>query len=234
MKETVRVNSLVPEWVRSHPKLSVIFARVKTLPSADAGHDIAHTLRVAKLTEQIYHEEASEFSENDRPNAWAAALLHDCVPIAKDSPLRKESSRLCAEKAREWLIELNWGSDPKRSASEIDDICGAVLTHSFSANILPKSLLGRALQDADRLEALGALGLYRTIATGVSMKAELFDRDDPWAERRPLDDRRFTIDHFFTKLLKLPDSFQTQAAKVEAKKRADFLRVFLDQLKSEI
>ena len=159
---------------------------------------------------------------------FASALLHDCVPLPKSSPLRKESALLCSEKAREWLKEISWDEQT------LEEICGAILDHSFSSGRIPTTLLGEALQDADRLEALGALGLYRTIATGVAMGALLFDPEDPWHKQRELDDRKFTIDHFFTKLLKLPAGFRTRSAKLEAQKRADFLELFLSQLKSEI
>ena len=84
------------------------------------------------------------------------------------------------------------------------------------------------------MEALGAIGLYRVIATGVAMGAELFHEEDPWAKSRELDDRKFSVDHFFTKLLKLPETFRTTAAKVEARKRANYLQGFVDQLRAEI
>jgi uncharacterized protein len=90
------------------------------------------------------------------------------------------------------------------------------------------------LQDADRLEAVGALGLYRTIATGVAMGAQLIDSNDPWAEKRELNDKQYSVDHFYTKLLHLHKTFQTDAAKAEAKDRTKFLEQFLSQLKHEI
>ena len=99
---------------------------------------------------------------------------------------------------------------------------------------MPATPLGRALQDADRLEALGAIGLLRCIATGVRMNGAWFDADDPWAEARPLDDARFSIDHFFTKLLRLPATMRTDAGRAEAERRAAFLREFLARLGDEL
>jgi uncharacterized protein len=217
-----------------NPVLRLIHDRVSVIPPADAGHDFHHTLRVAGLSARIVMDERGSSINTDALHlevdaAIAAALLHDCVPVAKDSPLRKESARLCSEKAREWLNELAWAP-----ASQIETITDAVLDHSYSSGRVPRSLVGQALQDADRLEALGALGLFRTIATGVSMGARLFDPEDPFAERRELDDRRFTIDHFFTKLLKLPDTFRTAWARSEALKRAHYLRGFVGQLREEL
>ena len=208
--------------------------RARAIPPIDAGHDFSHIERVARACVNLYSQEIEllekrGITENEKQACLAVAYLHDCVPIPKDSPLRKESSRLASEKAREWLVELNW--EPK---SQIEMMVDAIRDHSFSAGRVPSSLLGKCLQDADRLEALGALGLYRTIATGVSMGTKLFDEIDPWAERRALDDRKFTLDHFFTKLLKLPASFQTLSARNEAQKRADYLQAFVEQLKSEL
>jgi len=217
-----------------NPILKVLHDRVKAIPPADAGHDFFHTLRVARLSVQILNQELTRLESREatlpeRDATIASALLHDCVPVPKNSPLRKESARLCSEKAQEWLIELSW--NPMDWVTVIVD---AIRDHSYSGGRTPTTLIGKALQDADRLEALGALGLYRTIATGVSMGTLLFDPEDPWAERRELDDKRFTIDHFSVKLLKLPDTFQTLAAKSEAQVRAQYLSGFLEQLKREL
>ncbi|NDF15703.1 HD domain-containing protein [bacterium] len=225
--------SLNPAFARN-PGLKVLHDRVREIPPVDAGHDFHHTLRVAGLAARILAEETRTLEARDAGTeeldaVIAAALLHDCVPVPKSSPLRKESARLCSEKAREWLDEIEWSP-----MEFVEVIAGAILDHSFSGGRTPRTLIGKALQDADRLEALGALGLYRTIATGVSMGAQLFDPSDPWAEGRALDDRRYTIDHFFTKLLKLPDTFRTEWARGEARLRADFLEYFLRQLRREL
>lgn len=217
-----------------HPALREVYERVSQIPPVDAGHAFDHTVRVAKLCGRIYAEEIQArfgrpAGDLDLDSAIAAGLLHDCVPVAKNSPLRKQSAELCAREAESLLRELQWPSD--ELAREVVE---AIEDHSYSAGRVPRSLIGEVLQDADRLEALGAIGLYRTIATGVMMGTALFDPADPWAERRTLDDKRFTIDHFFTKLLKLPSTFRTQAARAEAERRAAYLEGFADQLKSEL
>ena len=214
-------------------RVAALYELAREIPACDAAHDFSHIERVARDAVEIYKNELKIRENREAPAVElemtaAAALLHDCVPVAKDSPLRKESSRLASEKSREILAAHAW------SSSEIDLISNAILTHSFSAGLTPQSLLGEALQDADRLEAIGAIGLYRVIATGVSMGAELFHPTDPWAEHRALDDKKYSIDHFFTKLLKLPETFRTQAAREEANGRADFLRGFLGQLRIEL
>jgi len=225
-------NPLTDALVRN-PKVAYFYEKAKEIVPADAAHDFAHFERVARKTVEIYSTEVqsreSRGIHSDEVDAClVAALLHDCVPVAKNSPLRKESSRLASEKAREWLVESEWPNE------WVDPICGAIRDHSYSAGHEPSTLLGEALQDADRLESLGAIGLYRVIATGVSMGCTLFDPNDPWAENRPLDDRRFSVDHFFTKLFKLPASFRTTHAREEASRRAEYLRGFVEQLKREI
>ncbi len=217
-----------------NPLLQELRDRVSRIPPVDAGHDFHHVLRVAHLAEKILREEClrkdgREAAQDEIDAVVAAALLHDCVPVPKNSPLRKESARLCAEKAEEWLRELKWSPEDR-----IAEITGAIFDHSYSSGRIPCNRVGRCLQDADRLEALGALGLFRTIATGVSMGAMLFDPEDPWAERRELDDRKYTIDHFYTKLLSLPSTFRTESARQEAVSRARFLESFAAQLRHEL
>lgn len=95
-------------------------------------------------------------------------------------------------------------------------------------------MLGKALQDADRLEALGVIGAFRCIATGVRFDAAFFDANDPWAEDRSLDDKRYSVDHFFVKLFKLPATFQTEVGRAEAMRRVEIMRAMLAALGDEI
>ncbi len=78
------------------------------------------------------------------------------------------------------------------------------------------------MQDADRLEALGAIGLARVFAVSGALGVALFDADDPFADRRPLNDKQFALDHFQTKLLKLPLTMQTERASA----RRSVMRIF--------
>ena len=90
------------------------------------------------------------------------------------------------------------------------------------------------MQDADRLEAVGAIGIARCFLTGGSMGTPLYDPSDPFAINRELDDRSYTLDHFYCKLLGLADTMKTEAGKTEANKRTDYIKAFLLQLGSEI
>ncbi len=217
-----------------------LYDLASAIPPADAGHDFSHIERVSNLAirlfeEEVHLREGRKLSADEHDAIFAAALLHDCVPVPKNSPLRKESSRLASEKAIEILNSQRIESGERAwSRDWVSEITEAIHDHSFSAGRTPRSLLGECLQDADRLEALGAIGLYRTIATGVSMGAQLFHATDPWAQQRELDDKRYSIDHFFTKLLKLPETFRTESGRKEALIRAGYLRGFVEQLKSEI
>ena len=187
----------------------------------DPAHDLSHALRVAAWTLRLAPEVAPV-------RAIAAALLHDGVPVEKSSPERAKASAHAADLARELLPALGF------DAAAIDDIAVAIRDHSYSRGAVPETPLGRGLQDADRLEALGALGLMRCISTGSRMKARYFHANDPWAERRELDDRAFSVDHFFTKLLRLPSTLCTAEGRREAEHRAAFLRTFLTALESEL
>jgi uncharacterized protein len=202
--------------------LRALLAEVAPRLDDDPGHDLHHCLRVALWTVRLGGAEV------DWRRAVAAALLHDIVNLPKDSPDRARASELSAEQARRLLPCLGF------DAEAVDDIACAVRDHSFSRGAVPEAPLGRALQDADRLEALGALGLCRTISTGTRMGARYFHPDDPWATSRPLNDRAYSVDHFFTKLLRLPGSMLTEAGKAEAQRRVALLHAFLDHLSDEL
>jgi len=208
--------------IAADPALTVLLAEALARDDGDLTHDTAHSLRVALWTLRL------GAAAVDTREAVAAALLHDAVNPPKDSPERCVASERSAELARARLPELGF------SAEAIDRIADAVRDHSFSRGAVPQTPLGCALQDADRLEALGAIGLLRCVSTGVRMGGAWFDGDDPWAQHRPLDDASFSLDHFTTKLLKLPATMRTDAGRVEAQQRAAFLWAFMVQLGHEL
>lgn len=192
--------------------------------SADDGsHDAAHLIRVWKNVRRIHGAEGG-----DLRILAAAVLLHDCVSVEKNSPVRAQASRLAAERAFELLDELGWRT------AEITAVAHAILTHSFSANIPPESLEAKILQDADRLDAIGMIGAARCFYIAGRMGSGLYDPLDPLAEDRPLDDKAYAIDHFETKLFKLTDGFQTAAGRALARQRQERLRAVLGMLIEEI
>jgi uncharacterized protein len=191
--------------------------------AADPAHDISHIQRVVQNTLRLTQ------AENGNPAITIpAAWLHDCVSVAKDSPLRKQASALAADEAVRFLETINY------PAELLAPIHHAIQAHSFSANIETETLEARIVQDADRLEAVGAIGITRCFLTGGSMGTALYDPNDPFAENRTPDDRRYTLDHFYCKLLGLADTMKTKAGGKEAAKRTDYMKAFLQQLGSEI
>lgn len=209
-------------FLDANPPLAGLHRAVSGRLAGDAGHDMAHAQRVAIWTVRIGGATV------EPREALAAAFCHDLVHVAKNSPRRAEASSLSAEATRELLSEFEFEAD------EVERIAAAVRDHSFSRGAAPETALGRALQDADRLEALGALGIMRCIATGVAMGAEFFDGADPWARHRDWDDRSFSVDHFFTKLLRLPSMMCTPEGRIEAQRRARSLVRFLEDLAREL
>lgn len=191
--------------------------------SDDGSHDIAHILRVFRNAMRILREE-----EGHGGVVAAAVLLHDCVAVEKNSPLRAQASRLSADKACGLLRNMGWAQ------IDIAAVAHAITTHSFSANSPPETLEAKILQDADRLDAIGAIGVVRCFYIAGRMKSSLYDVADPAGGRRPLDDRRFALDHFPAKLFKLADEFQTEAGRRMAAERharlVAFHRQFLDEI----
>jgi uncharacterized protein len=117
---------------------------------------------------------------------------------------------------------------------KFDRISHAIEAHSFSAGIQCQSVEAQVLQDADRLEALGAIGLARCLMTGGAMGQRLYHPEDPFPTTRQLRDDQQSVDHFFAKLLKLPSTMQTASGRELAKQRAGFIVDFLKQLSLEI
>ena len=98
----------------------------------------------------------------------------------------------------------------------------------------PETLEAKVLQDADRLDAIGAIGVARCFATCADMKRPFYDPDDPRCEHRAPDDKLWGVDHFYKKLLRLEAGMHTATARSLAAERTRFMREFLDRLADEI
>ncbi|HEX3990569.1 MAG TPA: HD domain-containing protein [Acetobacteraceae bacterium] len=190
----------------------------------DGSHDRSHLLRVWRNAIAIANEEPG----CDRTVLTAAVILHDCVAVEKNSPQRSAASRLAATRARLILAELGW------DAVRIDATAHAIEAHSFSAGIVPETVEARIVQDADRLDAIGAIGIARCFYVAGRMGSGLYDPGDPLAARRDLDDRRFALDHFGAKLFKIAGNFQTKAGQAFADTRTRAMREFVGALMNEI
>ena len=191
----------------------------------DTAHDISHFRRVWMTAQKILANQAVE------PLViLTACYFHDIVSLPKNHPERGQSSRLAARKTREILHR----DFPDFPPAHYDAVAHAIEAHSFSAGIAPQSLEAKIVQDADRLEALGAIGLARVFAVSGALGVPLFDAHDPFADARTPDDRAFALDHFQTKLLRLPDTMQTEMGRELARHNADFLIQFMAKLSAEL
>ncbi len=196
---------------------------VKKRLENDSAHDFQHTMRVYKNAQKICKKEKA-----NEKLVLCAALLHDIVSYPKSDKRSKTSSIESAKKSKKILEKLDF------TKKEITIISDAIHDHSFSQNKIPKTIEGKILQDADRLDALGAIGIARVFATGGSLKRPFYNIDDPFCKRRIPDDHTWTVDHFFAKLFKLESLMNTKSGKAEAKKRTRVLTKFLNQLKQEL
>ena len=193
--------------------------------SEDSAHDISHFRRVWMTARKIMiHHQA------DPLVVLTACYFHDIVSLPKNHPERSQSSRLAARKTRDILHRDFPDFPPDRFAA----VEHALEADSFSAGIAPQSIEAKIVQDADRLEALGAIGLARVFAVSGALGVALFDAEDPFADARSLDDRAFALDHFQTKLLRLPDTMQTDVGRELAQHNADFLVHFMAKLSAEL
>jgi uncharacterized protein len=197
------------------------------LAGHDPAHDLAHVRRVVANTHNILNGEP----EADRFVTLAAAWLHDIVQLPKGTGAPGESARRSASEASTYLETL--GID----AGLIARIADAVATHSFSGGLRPASIEAAIVQDADRLDALGAVGIARLWATAAVLGSQLHHPDDPAGEARELADREYGLDHIPVKLLKLPGLMNTATGKRIAADRAAYVlehyNRFLAELRGE-
>ena len=204
--------------------LTILQKQVKSMMKKnDPAHDFEHVLRVYANAEKICKKEKA-----NKKLVLSAALLHDIISFPKSDKRSKTSSTKSAIKAKKILKKLDY------SNNEIKIITDAIENHSFSKNKTPKSIEGKILQDADRLDALGAIGIARTFAVGGSENRSFYNSYDPFCISRKPDDHEWTLDHFFKKLLLLESKMNTKSGKIEAKRRTKILKKFLVDFKKEI
>jgi uncharacterized protein len=196
---------------------------VKKRMKNDPAHDFTHTMRVYK--------NAQKLCKNEKANeklVLSAVLLHDIISYPKSDKRSHLSSQKSSEESKKILKKFGFTS------KEIKIISEAIYDHSFSRGITSKTLEGKILQDADRLDAIGAIGIARVFTVGGSEKRSLYNTEDPFCKTHIPNDKIWTLDHFYKKLLKLEFLMNTTTAKKEAKKRIRVLKFFLSELKNEI
>ena len=196
---------------------------IKTRTGSDPAHDLNHTLRVISNAKAFAKPESADLNIV-LPAAW----LHDCVVLPKNSPDRRQSSTYAAKEGIKFLKEINYPN------KYLPHIAHAIEAHSFSAGITAQTIEAKIVQDADRIDALGAIGIARCFLVGGELKRPIYSREDPFCEQRNPKDNLYTLDHFYQKLLKISLTMNTETAKIEALRRAEFMRYYLEQLKTEI
>ncbi len=186
-----------------------------------SGHDYFHTLRVYKTATRIAEAEGADVA-----TVSLAALLHDVDD-------RKLSPETCVnkDKARAFLRENG------ASEASIETICKIIAEVSFSEGIVPDTLESQCVQDADRLDALGAVGIARTFAYGGSHHREMYNPDIPpkinMSKEEYANSKSTSINHFYEKLFLLKGLLNTSSAKQIAEHRENFMHNFVNEFLSE-
>lgn len=196
-----------------HPRVA---AMALSAIADDGAHDLQHLHRVWHSAQALLQH----YPQADALVVLAACYLHDLVNLPKNHPERQLASRQAAALAGVRLADA--GFPPDRLAAVVH----AIEAHSFSAGIAPQTLEARIVQDADRLDALGAIGLARLFYTAGRMGSALAHPEDPAAANRGADDRAYALDHIKCKLATLPATMQTEAGRALANERMEWLREF--------
>lgn len=190
---------------------------------AEPGHDFLHVKRVTENARRIAEVEGANLAI-----VLPATLLHELFNYPKNHPESHLSGDVCAEKAREVLTQVGY------PVELIEPICYCIRYHSFSRGVVPETLEGKVMQDADRLDAIGAIGIARCFSTGSQMGIPFYNVDDPFCREREPNDKAYSLDHFYRKLLRIPETLHTATGRAMAEERVAFLRRFLDQLRLEL
>ncbi len=211
--------------------LPLVYAEVEQRYTGitDLAHGWEHISRVYTLAQYIAEKEGANLFI-----VGMAALLHDLGHTA----IRLPSD---AAPGHHTDDSVTLALDIMRRYEIPDDIqqtvIHAILAHSFSRGLEPQTLEARVIRDADRLDALGALGIMRWSIVGAQRSTEQtrsYNPDDPFAEQRLPDDHTYMLDHFFVKLFKLADTMTTATGRSLAQRRTAFMRSYIYELKSEL
>jgi len=216
---TDSTNQVIAAW---QPR---VLAIATAASDSDGAHDSAHLHRVWANARALM---AAAPEDNADPLiVLAACYLHDLVNVPKTDPRRAQASRLSAVAACAALAASGFPADL------LDGVAHAIEAHSYSAALPAETPEARIVQDADRLDALGAVGLARLFYTAGRMGSSLAHGADPLALHRPLDDRSYALDHIVAKLAALPAMMQTAAGRALAHERLTGLLAFREQFARE-
>jgi uncharacterized protein len=194
------------------------------IPADDPSHDANHVQAVLRNSIRI-----AVAMDADLDVVVPAALFHDVIHYSKNDKRYARAQADSAKIAQEVLNKIL--EYPKE---KIPTVMSAITTCSFSQNLPVESLEAIVLQDADLLESAGAISIMRTFASSGIMNRPFYHPTDPFAQNREPDADMYGVDLFYTRLLKVEERIQTSVAKEMVKSRIEFLKIFLEQLKSEL
>lgn len=197
---------------------------LETFESTDAAHDISHVKRVVTMAKKLCEKEKANIEV-----VLPAAYLHDCITLPKNHPDNNKSSQLAADKAVSLLRKVK--DDDSNWLAQVHH---AICCHSYSADITAETIEAKIVQDADRLDGLGAIGIARCMAVAGKLDNKIYAPIDPFCHDRIPDSKIAAIDHFYEKLFKTALQMQTSAGKEEARNRVQFMQDYLLQLGEEI
>lgn len=197
----------------------------KTFANSHSGHDWWHMWRVWQNAKLIGKTEVADMFIVEM-----GALLHDISDWKFNSRQDSESG----VQAREWLTQFNL--DEKT----VSHICDIVATVSFKGvGVTPemKTLEGKVVRDADRLDAMGAIGIARAFAYGGAVKRSMYDptQNPQYSQTHQeyMSSKSHSINHFYEKLLHLKDLMRTETGKRLAEKRHKYMEEFLKEFYGE-
>ncbi len=188
-----------------------------------SGHDPFHTLRVYHMATTIAQQEKA-----DVMIVQLAALLHDVddIKLSPKTHLSKGNA-------------VNFLNKHHVSTQTIKIICDIIENVSYSGtdSVVPPSMEGKCVQDADRLDAMGAIGIARAFAYGGSHNRMIYDPNIPYKENMNKTEYQnntsTTINHFYEKLFQLHKQMNTKTAKAISKKREAFMKTYISEFLAE-
>lgn len=194
-----------------------------TFAADHSGHDYFHTLRVYKMAVKLAEQEGADLAI-----VRLAALLHDVddVKLSSETHINKDRA-------------VGFLREHGASENMINAICDIIESVSFkgSDSTVPETIGGKCVQDADRLDALGAVGIARAFAYGGSHHRIMHDPEVKPAENMNGEQYQnhcgTTVNHFYEKLFLLKDLMNTHTAKRIAEHREDYMRRYLAEFLEE-
>lgn len=184
-------------------------------------HDWSHVQRVYNLAVRIAESEGADLDV-----VKAAVLLHDVARASEDEGKIEDHALESAKLGRRILEEVNF---PKEKAA---NVIHCIEAHRFKKGVKAESLEAKILQDADRLDIIGAIGIARVFTRGGWSNQPIHDPKIP--PKQKYDGKSLTaVNHIYEKNLKVKDTINTKTAKQIAEERHRFVKEFLDRLLKE-